>query len=47
MSSDYTETLVSSRIAYDGKLLTLKEEQVRCRTAAPVRASTCCTRARR
>ena len=28
MSNDYTETLVSSRTAYAGKLLTLKEDQV-------------------
>ena len=28
MSNDYTETLVSSRIGYKGKLLTLKEDQV-------------------
>jgi ADP-ribose pyrophosphatase len=28
MSNDYTETLVSSRTGYQGKLLTLKEDQV-------------------
>jgi ADP-ribose pyrophosphatase len=28
MSNDYTETLVSSRTGYEGKLLTLKEDQV-------------------
>ena len=26
--TDYTETLVSSRTGYEGKLLTLKEDQV-------------------
>ena len=29
MSSDYTETPLSSRAAYEGKLLTLKEDRVR------------------
>lgn len=29
MSNDYTEAPVSSRVAYEGKLLTLKEDQVR------------------
>jgi ADP-ribose pyrophosphatase len=28
MSNDYTETMVSSRTAYEGKLLTLKEDRV-------------------
>ena len=29
MSNDYTETLITSRTAYQGKLLTLKEDQVK------------------
>ena len=29
MSNDYTETLLSSHTAYAGKLLTLKEDQVK------------------
>jgi len=29
MSNDYTETLLESRTAYEGKLLTLKEDQVK------------------
>src|SRR6185369_5440034 len=29
MSHDYTETLITSRTAYQGKLLTLKEDQVK------------------